>query len=173
MLFGLFETPSLFSLLVLPLRPPLASRPALIPWHAPLSTLVRAPLPILLHLCCKHPISDQASCPLGGSFLGLSIRGWSCPLSSFGAVSCSAALVGQSKPFSCPSHLVLAFLSPTRAILNLLCSSHTLVLLYRENGGMELELPAHVCRQCCLPPPSYLYFVLLFGRHRVDTQECV
>jgi len=46
---------------------------------------------------------------------------------------------------SCPFNLVLAFLFSTGATLNHLCSSQTSVSLYREKGGLDLWLPAHVC----------------------------
>lgn len=58
---------------------------------------------------------------------------------------CVLLLVGQSELLSCPFNLVLAFLFSTGATLNHLCSSQTSVSLYREKGGLDLWLPAHVC----------------------------
>ena len=68
---------------------------------------------------------------------------------------CVLLLVGQSELLSCPFNLVLAFLFSIGATLNHLCSSQTSVSLYREKGGLDLWLPAHVCWWWCLPPPTY------------------
>ena len=127
------------------------------PWHATLSTLVRAPLAVFLDLCSKCPITDQSSHPLDGSFLGLNIREGNCTVSSL------VPWPGLKPGFSCPFNLVLAAFSSTTAILKLHCSSHTLFLLYRENGGLHLWLPSCPCLLTFFSSSSIVLYLTLYS----------
>lgn len=65
--------------------------------------------------------------------------------------------------FSCPFNLVLASLALARAILNLHCSSPTVLLLYRENGSINLSLAATVF----VDIPKMFVDIVVFLLHHV------
>lgn len=112
-------------------------------------------------LCCRHPVADRSTPSLEVLSWGWASQEEIAQSEHFchGLV---AVWVGQPEMFSCPFNLVLASLALARAILNLHCSSPTVLLLYRENGSINLSLPATVFVDI---PKMFVDIVVFLLRH--------